>query len=81
MYVEPLVSIGKAENGFLITITAPMKRDMDGESISAVDESEKVFVVDDLKMLAAKLDTLLPTLEQDDSTAMANAFKEALKND
>ena len=81
MYVEPLVSIGKAENGFLITITVSMKRDVDGESKSAVDESEKVFVVDDLKMLAAKLDALLPTLEQDDSTAMVNAFKEALKND
>lgn len=76
MYIQELISIGKAENGYAISVRVPMKKET---SEPCCAEDEKVYLVSDENALTAKLTAILPTLVTDDpEKEMQEAFKEAI---
>ena len=82
MYSEEMVSIGKIENGYLIQVRVPYKRDEDGCGCYPSTE-EKQYHVADVAELTAKLAILLPALEEkeDAEAAFSKSFKEAAANE
>ena len=79
MYNEEMVSIGKIENGYIISIKVPYKRDEDSMPMTRHASEEKQFHVADVAAMTAKLSMLIPTLEEkeDAEAAFNKSFKEA----
>ncbi len=79
MYVEEMISIGKAENGFVINVRAPYKEDSDSDGCCiGPSRKEKMFVVKSAEEAAEKVSALLPLLndKMDADEVFKTAFKE-----
>ena len=79
-YVEEMLSIGKAANGYVLTVRVPYKDDDDRDGNYPVhpESKEKVIICTDLADLTGKITSILPALS-DKQTAEAkfdSAFKE-----
>jgi hypothetical protein len=71
MYMNKLLEVSKAENGFVVSCTVPIKPDKKSEGKSmqcCVDESCKQFVAKDESEVAALITKLMPMLDMEYTT-------------
>ena len=83
-YIEEMVSIGKAENGYVLTVRVPYNDDLeDYDRPMHVGSREKVILCTDTKELGEKLEKLLPSLKDkmDSAEEFNTAFKESVATD
>lgn len=76
-YVEELVSIGRAENGFILEVRVPVDPS-DDDDICCFNRS-KTVICKDINDVTKKIKKLLPALanKKDANVAFDSAFKEA----
>lgn len=80
MYIEEMVTVGRAENGYVLNVRAPYKKEKsDYDTPVCCGREEKVIVCKDITEVQDKLAKLLPALkdEMDASEAFEQAFEEA----
>lgn len=81
MYIEEMVTIGRAENGYVLNVRVPYKaKEKNGyDSPVCCEREDKVILCKDIAEVATKLEKLLPALkdEMDASEAFEEAFEEA----
>jgi hypothetical protein len=79
-YVEEMMSIGKAANGYVLTVRVPYKsdEDYDGPMVVGPEDREKVIICNDLDDLTSKISNILPALvdKQSAEEVFDNTFKE-----
>jgi hypothetical protein len=81
-YIEEIMSIGRAANGYVLTVRVPYKEtdeDYYGPTVSGSGEREKVILCKDSDELATKINKLLPALADKASAeeSFDRAFQEA----
>jgi len=75
-YVEELVSVGRAANGYIMTLRVPYEDE--GETAAVIrDDTQKVIVCKDLEELKEKLTAILPALT--DKRSAEEQFNAAFK--
>jgi len=77
-YVEEIMSIGRASNGYVLTVRVPFEGEEEQATIIRED-NQKIIVCKDAEELTAKIDKLLPALTDKASAdqQFGRAFKEA----
>lgn len=83
MYLERLMEISRAENGFVVTVTVPMKPSAEDKCCApTMVDGGKSFVCYDEEGLLTKIQTILPLLTAPDpEQQMEQVFKEASANE
>lgn len=82
MYMNQLMAICKADNGYVITVTVPMKEDSSSSPTAVGSSREKTFVCYDEDTLLTKISAILPLLTAPDAEEqMEQIFEEAASND
>ena len=85
MYIERLLEIGKAENGFIISCCVPLKEEKKETGKSAVGcgprSCERQYIAKDEKEVASVVAELMPMLNMDYKTEedFDAAYKTAVK--
>lgn len=80
-YVEEMMSIGKAANGYILTIRVPYEDE--GETAAVIrDDTQKVIVCKDMDDLTGKIASILPALvdKQTAQEQFNSAFEEIENN-
>jgi hypothetical protein len=82
-YVEEIMSIGRAANGYVLTVRIPYSEEKeedyyDGPVDVGGGSREKVILCKDIEDLSGKISSIIPALvdKQSASEAFDNAFKE-----
>jgi hypothetical protein len=78
-YVEEIMSIGRATNGYVLTVRVPYNDDKEDRDYPVdVGSSEKVILCKDIEDLSGKITSIIPALvdKQSAEEAFDNAFKE-----
>ena len=67
MYMDKVLEIGKAENGFVISCNVPIKADKKGSKDMPVccDSENKMYLAKDILELATMVNKLVPLLDMD----------------
>lgn len=79
MYMNKMMMIGRADNGFIVECRVPIKKEKKKEAEESISEysgeSEKQYVVKDISEATALVEKLLPLL--DDTFTSEDEFNAA----
>lgn len=74
-YIEEMVTIGKAENGYVLNVRVPYKDDDKDECCMPYEDRHKNILCKDLNDLTTRLKKLLPALT--DKMSADDEFEQA----
>jgi len=69
MYMNKMISVGKAANGYVVECCVPLKpgkeKEADDMPVNSYGSSEKQYIAKDAKAVAALIAKLMPMLDEE----------------